>query len=312
MTTLSNSAIAERPQFPVEDDGFSFEFPGMTPGQEYTVKLLLADIRTRQNRETLLSIHANGAMMLRHGAIISAAGTADGPARVSFVCPADETGQIQLTFSSGFSHAHILGIEILTGRHLPPAEPTGVIAFAGHSHVSLRWEPVPGATSYIVKRRPVTHGHLVTVATGVTTPEYTDLMVGRDEVFQYVVIAVNAMGEGDPTRPVTAHPPFRLTITPQTVDVSPGRNATCAVVAVVTGSVDGAIVLSASGMTAGVSAWFDKAKLGIPTYEGQEVQVIDRLNIAAGVTSRLGRHEMCVHANAGDYTASAIVTLNVA
>jgi len=119
MSTLISQSHAVAPAYPAEDDGFAFDFPGMSAGQEYTVKLLLGEIRTHGHRDTLFSIAANGQTVLRHGAIVTAASPSDGAARVSFVTPADENGQIQIWFS-GFTHKQILGIEILTGRHLPP------------------------------------------------------------------------------------------------------------------------------------------------------------------------------------------------
>jgi hypothetical protein len=311
MTTLTGGQTAATESFALESDGFSFDFPGMTAGQDYTVKLWLAEVKTRQHRDTLLSIHANGELMLRHGAIVTSANAADGSARVSFVSTADESGQITLAFS-GFTESQILGIEILTGKHLPPAEPEGLCAYVGGQGTQLSWTPVPGALSYIVKRKPTTGpGHATVVAAGLTEPQFADAAVERDETYQYIVIAVNGMGESGPSRPATALPPFRISVTPQTVQVSPTRAASCAVVATVLGGVDGALVLSVSGMTSGVSAWFDKAKLGIPAHDGQEQQVIDRLNVTADKTSRPGRYELRVQASLDGYTNSVLVAIEI-
>jgi hypothetical protein len=311
MTTLTGGQTAAQDSFAVENDGFSFDFPGMTAGQEYTVKLWLADVRTRQHRDTLLSIHANGEVALRHGAIVMSANAADGSARVSFVCVADESGQIVLDFS-GFSESQILGIEILTGKHLPPPEPEDVCAYIGGQSVHVNWSPVPGALSYTVKRKAsVGPGPALVVAAGLTEPHFADSEVDLEGAYQYTVTAVNGMGESGPSRPVTARPPFRISVTPQTVQISPTRTASCAVVATVLGGVEGALILAVSGMTAGVSAWFDKAKLGIPAHAGQEQQIIDRLNVAADKTSRPGRYELRVQATLDGYTNSILVAIEI-
>jgi len=310
MTTFTSQAHADLPAYPVDDDGFAFDFPGMSAGQEYTVKLLLGEIRTHGHRDTLFSIAANGQTVLRHGAIVTSASPSDGAARVSFVTSADDNGQIQIWFS-GFTHKQILGIEILTGKHLPPDSVEGLTAFAGNSHVHLKWQPVPEAVSYIVKRRTANHGQMVPIAANITEPKYTDLMIGRDEIYQYTVIALNAFGEGDPCRPVTANPPFRISITPLSVQVLRGQNAICAVMANVQDGMDGAIVLSSSGAKAGMMVWFDKAKLSIPDSAGAQHEVIDRMHIAADASTLPGRHEVVVRAAYGDYSTSVPVSVTV-
>ena len=311
MTTLITQSQAGLPAYPADEDGFSFDFPGMTAGQEYTVKLLLGEVRTHAHRDTLLSIAANGQTVLRHGAIVTAASPSDGAARVSFVTAADENGQIQVWFSSGFTHKQILGIEILTGRHLPPETAEGLTAFAGNSHVRLKWQPVAEAASYIVKRRPANHGQMALIAANITEPEYTDLMIGRDEVYQYTVVAVNAFGEGDPCRPVTAHPPFTMSITPLALQVQRGQDAVCAVMVNIRNGVDRAIILGSTGAKSGTMVWFDKAKLSIPDGAGAQHEVIDRMHIAADATALPGRQDIVVRALCGDYGVSLTVSVTV-
>jgi len=310
MTSLISHSQSGAPAYPVDDDGFAFDFPGMSAGQEYTVKLLLGEVRGQPHRETLFTIAANGQTALRHGAIVTSASPSDGSARVSFVTNADENGQIQIWFS-GFVHKQILGIEILTGKHLPPETVEGLTAFAGNSHVHLKWQPVAEAVSYVVKRRTANHGPMVPIAASITSPEYTDLMIGRDEIYQYTIIALNAFGESDPCRPVTANPPFRISITPLSLQIMRGQNGVCAVMANIQHGVDKAIVLSSSGTKAGMMVWFDKAKLSIPDGSGTQHEVIDRMHVSADASALPGRHEVVVRAACGDYSTSQMVSVTV-
>ena len=72
-----------------------------------------------------------------------------------------------------------------------PAFPTGLSAVAaGSTTASLTWNAVTGATSYNVKRSTNSGGAYTTIATGVTTTNYTDTGLTVGVKYFYVVSAV--------------------------------------------------------------------------------------------------------------------------
>jgi fibronectin type 3 domain-containing protein len=76
----------------------------------------------------------------------------------------------------------------------PPSAPTGLTTIPGTSQVTLNWTAAGGATSYIVKRSATIGGPYTTIATGVTSPTYTDTSITSGLAYYYIVIAVNASG----------------------------------------------------------------------------------------------------------------------
>lgn len=76
----------------------------------------------------------------------------------------------------------------------PPA-PTGLIAISGNQSVTLRWEAVPGATSYTVWRRTsVDSGNYSQVATGVSATTFTNTGRTNGTNYFYVVTATDPSG----------------------------------------------------------------------------------------------------------------------
>jgi len=79
-----------------------------------------------------------------------------------------------------------------------PAAPANLIAKSGNGEAILSWNAVTGAAdvlSYNVKRATVSGGPYTTVATNVGNLSYTDMSVGNNTNYYYVVSAVNALGE---------------------------------------------------------------------------------------------------------------------
>lgn len=74
-----------------------------------------------------------------------------------------------------------------------PDAPAALIAVAGDSSATLSWEPVPGATSYTV-RRGTTSGSYSTIASGVTATTFTDAGRTNGTTYYYVVTATNDTG----------------------------------------------------------------------------------------------------------------------
>ncbi|MEO7934388.1 MAG: alginate lyase family protein [Chthoniobacterales bacterium] len=106
------------------------------------------------------------------------------------VCSADN-GTLN---TSTFSNVQITGGD---GRApiVIPAAPAAFLAAPADGTVSLRWQSSFGATSYTVKRATTRGGPYATVASGVTSSNYTDKTATNGTTYSYVVSAVNSAGE---------------------------------------------------------------------------------------------------------------------
>ena len=72
--------------------------------------------------------------------------------------------------------------------------PAGFVASPGHNQVDLSWTPVPGATSYRVKRSTQSGGPYSIVGSP-TAASYTDATAINGTNYYYVITAVNGIGE---------------------------------------------------------------------------------------------------------------------
>ncbi|SFM13148.1 Pectate lyase [Paenibacillus sp. 1_12] len=90
--------------------------------------------------------------------------------------------------------------------------PSGVVATAVNSQITVKWNSVTGATYYSVKRSTSSNGTFTVIATNVTNPQsYTDVNVTNGNSYYYVVSAVNAAGESADSTVVKATPVAALT-----------------------------------------------------------------------------------------------------
>ncbi|MCU6790854.1 cohesin domain-containing protein [Paenibacillus sp. WQ 127069] len=71
-----------------------------------------------------------------------------------------------------------------------PQVPTGLLATADDSQVNLVWNPIPGVTSYSVKRSTTSNGPYSVIASGVTTATYTDISAVNGTSYYYVISAM--------------------------------------------------------------------------------------------------------------------------
>jgi len=85
------------------------------------------------------------------------------------------------------------------------AAPTNLTATGGNGRVVLNWSAAAGATSYTVKRS-TSGGAFTAIAPGVTATTYTDSTVSNSTSYSYVVVALNAAGEGGVSNTATAMP----------------------------------------------------------------------------------------------------------
>lgn len=88
----------------------------------------------------------------------------------------------------------------------PPPAPTGLTAILGANQVTLSWTASPAATSYNVKRATTSGGPYTTVASGVTSTNYTNTGLTNGVTYYYVVSASNAIGTGADSSEVSVTP----------------------------------------------------------------------------------------------------------
>ena len=86
-----------------------------------------------------------------------------------------------------------------------PSAPTGLVATAGNSQVSLTWNPSSGATSYNVKRATTSGGPYTQVA-NTSAPNDTDTALTNGTTYYYGGAAVNSAGESPNSSEVSATP----------------------------------------------------------------------------------------------------------
>jgi fibronectin type 3 domain-containing protein len=87
----------------------------------------------------------------------------------------------------------------------PPAPPTGLAASGGERQVALSWQPVPGASSYAIKRATQPGGPFMTAAVAQGT-SHVDRDVDARHTYHYTVSAVNAAGRSGPSEVASATP----------------------------------------------------------------------------------------------------------
>ena len=89
--------------------------------------------------------------------------------------------------------------------------PTGLVATATSSRITLSWNATPGAMSYNLKRAITSAGPYATIAANVTAAtNYLDLSVSAGTNYYYVVTAVNSGGESSNSAPAVAIIPLLL------------------------------------------------------------------------------------------------------
>jgi hypothetical protein len=84
-----------------------------------------------------------------------------------------------------------------------PAAPTGLTAVPKKGQVRLSWTASPGAASYNVKRSTSLSGAYTTIKNGVIGTTFTDTKLRTGTTYFYEVSAVNSVGEGAYSGPVS-------------------------------------------------------------------------------------------------------------
>lgn len=90
--------------------------------------------------------------------------------------------------------------------------PVDAAAIAGDGSVELSWSPVPGATTYAVKRSMESGGAYTTLTSTLTASSYTDTSVTNGTIYYYTITALSASGESSPSEEIVANPAMVLTV----------------------------------------------------------------------------------------------------
>ncbi len=85
-----------------------------------------------------------------------------------------------------------------------PDAPANVSAASGIGKVTLAWNTVANAASYVVKRSTTSGGPYTVLASGITAAGFEDATVVSGTTYFYVIHAVNATGEGPASAQVSA------------------------------------------------------------------------------------------------------------
>jgi fibronectin type 3 domain-containing protein len=197
--------------------GFGYNLVGLTPGATYTVRLDFVEPTLFGVGQRVFNVTLNGAAFLTNFDIYAAARNVGNRAVARIgTATADASGQISIGFTSVVQDPLVCAIEVLAPTPVqPPPAPTNLVATPNVGQVGLGWTAITGAGSYDVYRGTSPGGEGATpLATGVTTPSFTDFNATPGTTYYYQVSAVNVGGQGPRSSEQSATPqglpPYRV------------------------------------------------------------------------------------------------------
>jgi len=98
--------------------------------------------------------------------------------------------------STTYSRYYLKQVTVTNLVPRPASAPTGLIASPGVGLVSLNWNPVPGATSYNVKRSTLSRGPYDILTPPLSGTSYSNTGLRAATPYYYVLSALNLGGEG--------------------------------------------------------------------------------------------------------------------
>lgn len=293
-----------------------YVLPNLTPGETYTVRLHFAEYLMTAPGQRLFDVSVNNSRVLTNFDIFSAAGGQYKAIAMPFVTTADSNGNITVIFNPEVELAQVNGIEVLSGNTLSTSPPTDLQAAAGNTQVGLTWIPpaAVGSLTYKVKRATTNGGPYTTIATGISTPNYSDPVNASKQTYYYVVSAVSANGESANSNQATPAVPFTLTANPTSITVAPGSTIPCTLTAKSTVGFTNPISLTVTGAPTGLGAWTYPAQLVLQQqapYPNSTVTVTGQLHLCPDLGTAPGTYPLTITGTSGDYSASTTVTVTV-
>lgn len=104
-------------------------------------------------------------------------------------------------YAGGLFYVWFLGPMDTTELTIPDA-PEGLMAVAGIDRVTISWDSVDFASSYIIKRATSGEGPYTDIDT-VSTLSYIDTTISANVSYYYKVAGLNSLGEGEASSPVS-------------------------------------------------------------------------------------------------------------
>jgi beta-galactosidase len=185
----------------------TYTIPGLTAGTSYTVRLHFAELyfTAAGNREFDVAI--NGNTVLANFDIYATAGAAYTAVVEQYVTTANTSGDIVIAFTNGaVNQPMINGVEVLGDSSIcsaVPSAPTGFTATASSSSaISLSWTAVTPPANCTINSYSVyssttsgfTPSSSTLVASGLTSPSYSNTGLAASTTYYYVVEATDLYG----------------------------------------------------------------------------------------------------------------------
>jgi hypothetical protein len=186
----------------------TYTIPGLTPGSSYTVLLHFAETYFTAAGDREFNVAINGTSVLTNFDILGTVGAENAALVEIFTARANSSGQILIAFTSGaVNQPLVMGIEVRTisgaSCAAVPSAPTGLTATASSSSViGLTWTAVTPPTnctisSYSVYRSTTsgfTPSSSTLVASGLTSPSYSNTGLAASTTYYFIVEALDSYG----------------------------------------------------------------------------------------------------------------------
>ena len=195
----------------------TYTIPGLTAGTGYTVRLHFAELYFSAAGARVFNVAINGTAVLTNFDIYAAAKANFTAVVEQFTATANSSGQIVIAFTNGTTNQPMFnGVEVLgssTGCTTVPSAPTGLTATASSSSViGLTWTAVtPPAnctiSSYSVYRSTTsgfTPGSGNLVASGLTSPSYSNTGLAGSTTYYFKIVAIDSFGTSAASAQATA------------------------------------------------------------------------------------------------------------
>jgi beta-galactosidase len=195
----------------------TYTIPGLTAGTNYTVRLHFAELYFSAAASREFNVAINGASVLSNFDIYATAGSNFTAVVEQYIAAANSGGDIVVAFTTGaLDQPSINGIEVLGDSSIcsaVPSAPNGLTATATSSSIlGLTWTattPPPNCSinSYNVYRSTTsgfTPSSSNLIASGVTSPSYSNTGLAASTTYYYAVEAVDLDGASAPSTQASA------------------------------------------------------------------------------------------------------------